>query len=526
MAPAKQVDLVKGDEDVSSEPLYLHLSITDPEVVAALTDAGEGRDRQEFAQTALRIGVLSLKAARGTIDGGTIRNESERLLLTLEERLSSHREVLDEALGVRCGRTSTLQAAHSPSACSAWCARTASCPPSLPVRWKRLGARLTRCLRSTWAPTASYADCSAQRKATNSWAQCAGRSTPSFSCRAKRSPRSSRSTAPTVPLAASCENSRNATATWSANLGEKVSSVVGEFSLDNKDSALSRLVGRVESAQRQISAQFSLDNPESGLTCIVQRIERFEQAQTERTSQFETRVTTLLEKLVNRREESRRSTVHGNEFEALVGEQLQAHCVGSDEVFDSVGDTTGQIPRCKIGDFVVILGPDSAATGAAIVIEAKASGGYTLKSTLDEADQARRNRSASVCLFIHSARTAPAGLADLHRWGQDVVVVWDEDQPATDVRLKAAYMVAKALAVRAGQHDENEAASLAEMDAAIEAIRKQISGFEEIQTSATTVVNSGQRIFKRADLMSQEIERKLLILQEHTARLRSVGGEA
>ena len=67
MTAAKQVDLVKGDEDVSSEPLYLHLSITDPEVVAALTDAGEGRDRQEFAQTALRIGVLSLKAARGTI---------------------------------------------------------------------------------------------------------------------------------------------------------------------------------------------------------------------------------------------------------------------------------------------------------------------------------------------------------------------------------------------------------------------------------------------------------------------------
>jgi hypothetical protein len=79
-------------------------------------------------------------------------------------------------------------------------------------------------------------------------------------------------------------------------------------------------------------------------------------------------------------------------------------------------------------------------------------------------------------------------LADLHRWGQDVVVVWDEDEPATDVRLKAAYMVAKALAVRGGQHDEAEAASLAEMDAAIEAIRKQIAGFEDIQASATTVV--------------------------------------
>jgi hypothetical protein len=156
-----------------------------------------------------------------------------------------------------------------------------------------------------------------------------------------------------------------------------------------------------------------------------------------------------------------------------------------------------------------------------IVVEAKASGVYTLKSTLEEADQARRNRTACVCLFVHSARTAPVGLADLHRWGQDVVVVWDEDEPATDVRLKAAYMVAKALAVRAGQHDEAEEVSLAEMDASIEAIRKQLAGFEEIQTSATTVVKGGEKIYKRAAVMSEEIERRLLVLQEHASRMRT-----
>ena len=526
MTTAKQVDLVKGDEDVSSEPLYLHLSITDPEVVAALTDAGEGRDRQEFAQTALRIGVLSLKAARGTIDGGTIRNESERLLLTLEERLSSHREVLDEALG------GTLRAYFDPAS-GAFTERvqrlvrqdgelSSLITGQVETARRTFDALFTQHLgadselRRLLSPEEGNELLGAMRGQVDTALQLQSQAiTAEFTL-----------DRPDSALSRLVRELKERHGDLERNLGEKVSSVVGEFSLDNKDSALSRLVGRVESAQHQISAQFSLDNPESGLTCIVQRIERFEQAQTERTSQFETRVTTLLEKLVSRREESRRSTVHGNEFEALVGEQLQAHCLGSDEVFDAVGDTTGQIPRCKIGDFVVTLGPDSAATGAAIVIEAKASGGYTLKSTLDEADQARRNRSASVCLFIHSARTAPTGLADLHRWGQDVVVVWDEDQPATDVRLKAAYMVAKALAVRAGQHDENEAASLAEMDAAIEAIRKQISGFEEIQTSATTVVNSGQKIFKRADLMSQEIERKLLVLQEHTARLLSAGGEA
>ena len=115
------------------------------------------------------------------------------------------------------------------------------------------------------------------------------------------------------------------------NLGERGTSVVGEFSLDNKDSALSRLVGRVEQAQGQISAQFSLDNPESGLTRIVQRLERFEAAHGERSRELELRVTTLLERLVTRREESRRSTIHGNEFEQSLGHQLLTHCMAADE---------------------------------------------------------------------------------------------------------------------------------------------------------------------------------------------------
>lgn len=299
-----------------------------------------------------------------------------------------------------------------------------------------------------------------------------------------------------------------------------MTSVVGEFSLDNKDSALSRLVGRVEQAQGQISAQFSLDNPESGLTRIVQRLERFETDQARRSQEFELRVTSMLERIVTRRDDARRSTIHGNEFEQRVGEQLQAHCLATDDIFDAVGDTSGVIPRSKVGDFVVTLGPDSAAPGAGIVVEAKASGVYTLKATLEEADVARRNRSASVCLFVHSAQTAPVGVPELHRWGSDIVVIWDAEDPSTDVRLKAGYLLAKALCVRANLHEEEEAASLAEMDVAIEAIRKQIAGFEEIKTSARTVVGGGENL-NRARLMEEEITRRLVGLDTQLGRLRA-----
>jgi hypothetical protein len=279
-------------------------------------------------------------------------------------------------------------------------------------------------------------------------------------------------------------------------------------------------VGRVEAAQAQIGAQFSLDNPASGLTRIVQRLEAFERAQAERTHEFETRVTALLERVAVRRDETRRSTLHGNEFEARVGEQLEPLCLAAGDVFDAVGACSGVIPRCKTGDFVVTLGADSAGAGAAIVVEAKASGAYTLKSTLEEADAARRNRAASVCLFVHAARTAPAGLPELGRYGNDVIVLWDDDDPATDVRLRAGLLVAKALALRGSEPSEEEAASLAEIDHAIEGIRKQIGGFDEIRTSAHTIVNGGHKILERARIMQEQIERRLSALGEQVGRLR------
>ncbi len=503
------------------DPLYLHLSVTDPESVALLCEVQEGRDRQELALTALKIGILSLKAARGTVDGVAIRQEGDRLLGTLEERLNKHRELLDEALG------GTLRNYFDPAS-GAFSERVQRLlrhdgelatviGSQVETARRTLDELLAKhlgddsALKSLLSPEEGNAFIEAIRgQMSKALLQQSETIAGEFSL-----------DRPDSALSRLVRELKDRHGDLERNLGERVTSVVGEFSLDNKDSALSRLVGRVEQAQGQISAQFSLDNPESGLTRIVQRLERFETDQARRSQEFELRVTSMLERIVTRRDDARRSTIHGNEFEQRVGEQLQAHCLATDDVFDAVGDTSGVIPRSKVGDFVVTLGPDSAAPGAGIVVEAKASGVYTLKATLEEADVARRNRSASVCLFVHSAQTAPVGVPELHRWGSDIVVIWDAEDPSTDVRLKAGYLLAKALCVRANLHEEEEAASLAEMDVAIEAIRKQIAGFEEIKTSARTVVGGGEKILNRARLMEEEITRRLVGLDTQLGRLRA-----
>lgn len=501
-------------------PLYLHLSVTDPETVAVLSEAAEGRERQELALTALKIGILSLKAARGTVDGAAIQREGERLLGALEQRLASHRALIDEQLG------GVLRAYFDPAsgAFTERVQRLLRADGELAglIQGQVESGRRTlealfaqqfgqgSALRSLLSPEQNNEFIGALR----------GQVAQALSAQGAAIAAEFSLDAPGSALSRLVRELTSRHGDLERALGERVASVVGEFSLDDPESALSRLVGRVEAAQAQIGAQFSLDNPASGLTRIVQRLEAFERAQAERTHEFETRVTALLERVAVRRDETRRSTLHGNEFEARVGEQLEPLCLAAGDVFDAVGACSGVIPRCKTGDFVVTLGADSAGAGAAIVVEAKASGAYTLKSTLDEADSARRNRAASVCLFVHAARTAPAGLPELGRYGNDVIVLWDDDDPATDVRLRAALLVAKALALRGTEPSEEEAASLAEIDHAIEAIRKQIAGFDEIRTSANTIVNGGHKILERARIMQEQIERRLAALGEQVGRLR------
>ena len=192
--------------------------------------------------------------------------------------------------------------------------------------------------------------------------------------------------------------------------------MVGEFSLDNEDSALSRLVGRVEQAQGQISAQFSLDNPESGLTRIVQRLEQLRACADRARARFELACLDPA-RAARHAAATTRAAPPCTATTSSSASASSCRRIALPRATSSTPSATrsGVISRCKIGDFVVTLGPDSAGAGAAIVVEAKASGAYTLKATLDEADEARRNRAASVCLFVHSARTAPAGLPELAR---------------------------------------------------------------------------------------------------------------
>ena len=171
---------------------------------------------------------------------------------------------------------------------------------------------------------------------------------------------------------------------------------------------------------------------------------------------------------------------------------------------------------------VAVFEQRKTAAGAKIVVEAKESAAYDLAKSLAEADVARRNRGAGVCVFVHSAKTAQPGVPEFARYGPDILVRWDADEPNTDLWLKAALMVAKMMSVRAAQHDKSEAASYLVVDRAIEAIRKQVSGFDEIVTAANTSRNASKRIIERATLMKAEIEVKINALGQEIEKIKEI----
>lgn len=238
--------------------MYLHLSVVDPETIAALSESKEGRDRQELALTALKIGLLSLRAARGTVDGAVVRNEGDRLLSTMGERLEGHRELLDSVLG------STLKSYFDPGS-------------------GLLNERLARLLRNDGElASLVQAQVAAARSSFDELFQAhLGETSP---IRALLSPQEGN----VFIEAVRTQMTDSLQVQEKAILGEfsldrpdsalrrlvtelqgrhgdlersislKVSEVVEEFSLDKQDSALSRLVGRVDAASRQVTSQFSL----------------------------------------------------------------------------------------------------------------------------------------------------------------------------------------------------------------------------------------------------------------------------
>jgi hypothetical protein len=335
---------------------------------------------------------------------------------------------------------------------------------------------------------------------------------------------------------------------------ERIAEVVREFSLDDESSALSRLVRSVERAQKTITAEFSLDSETSALSRMAKQLDRTTrtleahltldddasalsrlrrelitvlQSSDESNRRFQEEVKVAIRELVTRREEAARSTTHGFTFQDAVFAAIERLARNRGDIVQDVANYPGTIARCKKGDAVVTLGAEHVAAGARIVVESKEDAGYKVTRALEEMQLARKNREASLGLFVLSSSAASDGTPGFARHGDDVIIVWNPEDPATDVRLEAAYEVCRSLTARRARESSTQGADLAAIEQAILGIERCLAGMDEITTWARTVESSGQKILKRVQTDRDALAAQVACLRDHTAALRtSLVGEA
>lgn len=501
-------------------PTIVTLGITDPEVLLALADHADGAEKTQFLLTALKVGVMALKAAKGTLDGDAVRREGDRLMAELGNRLNAWRSGFEERVtgslaryfdpkdGLFMDRVDRLTRADGEL--------------SVVMRQQVADAHghLTRLFDGFIGDNSQIVrllDPTGENQLVDALRRTLDEVVATQHA--------------TMSRQFSLDNKDGALCRFLAELTQKhgdihsaltrdLQAVVAEFSLDSDDSALSRLVARVEASQQRVAAELSLDEDDSALQRLNRLMIEHQRAMLRNQSDLAAKLDTVLASVTVRRSEAARGTRHGVEFEDALGEHLRREAEAAGDVLQDTGTTTGLVTHCKVGDHVLIVGPEKLAAGARIVVEAKESASYDLAKTLEEADLARRNRQATVCIFVHSTKTAPASIPTFARYGHDLVVRWDADDDDHDVYLKAALMVATALSVRAGTHGKSDAASFAKVDRAIERIRKAIEGFDDINRFAATARSSADKIVERARLTQETLLEQLACIGAEFTKLK------
>src|ERR1043165_1361063 len=76
--------------DALPRTIDLQLTVSEPDIIAELSKYREGADQNNFALSALRIGILALRQANGLVDVSAVRSEGERLVSAIRDMMTAN----------------------------------------------------------------------------------------------------------------------------------------------------------------------------------------------------------------------------------------------------------------------------------------------------------------------------------------------------------------------------------------------------------------------------------------------------
>jgi hypothetical protein len=504
------------------EGLDLHLRVRDPESVGELLRRPEGAERQEHAARALRIGLIALRHAAGVVDAGAVRHAGERILHRLQLQLASHQSWVQGELERVLREYFNPEGGKFAERVERLVAKDGELERVLREQLRGGDSPLQRTLGEHLGPDSPLMRLLSPSDAGGLVKSLEAAVTDSLGTQRERILAQFSLDNPEGALSRLVKELRRNHDDLGTSLQTRIEDVVGEFSLDDDDSALSKLVRRVDEAQRRISAEFSLDQETSALARLRREMLDVLGRGAKDDAAFREAVLAGLAELRGRRAEAARSTRHGLAFEDDLFGQLQVRAQAAGDVVVSTGQQVGLIPNSKVGDALWELGPEHAAAGARIVVEAKERRGVSLADARAEIETARKNRGADVGLFVYSRTTAPEGLSTFQRLGSDVFVVWDASDPDTDVWLEAGLETARALCTRAAGQRAAQHADTERIERAILAMEKQIEALDQITAASTSIEKANDRIRERVRKSQKQIRLQVDRLQDAVRGLKEV----
>jgi hypothetical protein len=240
---------------------------------------------------------------------------------------------------------------------------------------------------------------------------------------------------------------------------KQLASALNALDANDQNSLINRLVRETNSARQAVLHAVNPDAPDSPMAIMKQTLttllKEHSQSQADalrlqqdRQERFEKDVREALVRLESKRSHDRNSPRGGLDFEDAVIEFVTGAVRGAPLTVEVTGNTAGLRTRCKKGDLVVRFTQESAFDGAGVVFEAKRDASYTVPRALEELDTARKNRNAGAGVFVIARTHAADGFPIFARFGSNVLVVWDEMDPAAEPYLHAAILLGLGLATR------------------------------------------------------------------------------
>ncbi len=272
---------------------------------------------------------------------------------------------------------------------------------------------------------------------------------------------------------------------------KQLATALAALDANDENSLLSRLVRETHHARRDVLEAVNPERPGSPLEVLKTSLTKLLQEQStnqaamarkqeDRQIEFEKEVREALARIETKRAQGMKSTRGGFDFEDAVLAFLKAATQGAACVLDSTGSTTG-VGRCKKGDAVLRFTAESAFEGAGVVFEAKRDASYTVQKAIDELDAARKNRDAVAGVFVMAKSHATDSFPSFARYGNNVLVTWDDQDSATDTYLHAAVMLGMALVSRNKTvGEEGDIAALRDIESRIEAELSRLDKMEKL----------------------------------------------